>query len=103
LFTLLYLYIVIISVLNRYHFPEKHSVKPANNEITRTNFSAAGNFRFIQVIEVWIRVTPDPLYCKCFPLKTGFPNAQVPFRTGFTPYNLDAAQLYIPSFSSAGY
>jgi len=82
LFTLLYLGIVIISVINRY-FPVQQAVTPANNGISSTYFSAAGNFRFIQVLEVWIRGTPDPFDSKRFPLKTGFPKCPGSFQDRF--------------------
>jgi hypothetical protein len=42
-------------------------------------FSAAGRFRFVLVLEVWI-----PVIVKVFPLKTGVCYAQVPFKIGFT-------------------
>ena len=42
----------------------------------------AGRLRAIQVLEVRIVVTPDPRWCKSFPLNTGFRCAPVPFKTG---------------------
>jgi hypothetical protein len=53
-------------------------VEPACNETARDwIFSVAGMFLLKQVY------SPG---CEGFPLKTGFPSIQVPFKTGFTIY-----------------
>jgi len=51
-------------------------------------FSFSKRFHFIQVNEIWIRVTSDAQYCKRCSLERGFSYVQVPFKTGFTVLTL---------------
>lgn len=45
-------------------------------------YFAAGNFRFMQVIFMWLLRTPDRRDCKSFPLETGVSCLLVPFDRG---------------------
>ena len=59
------------------------TVRPAYNVTARVRFfSVTGRFHLIQ--DVRILGTPDPRYCKSFPVRTGFRYVQVQFKTGFT-------------------
>jgi len=71
-----------------FNIPEEYNngtVKPAYNGTTRDNFfTLKAGLVFIQVLEFWILENPEPRFCECFPLKTGFHDLQVRFKTNYT-------------------